>query len=114
MAVGIPTYNDLINANELGKLKNYVQDLTTAYKKIANDTAVMNRESPRYEVYLGQYFSDMNAIYAIRENASKIINMCDNINFIISRRSLEHHLYNIEDYEAAAMQNDGGDVEVAQ
>ena len=100
MAVGIPTYNDLINANELGKLKNYVQDLNIAYKKIANDAAVANRESPIYENYIGQYFTDMKAIIAMRDMASNIINMCDEINFIISRRSLEHHLYNFDDFES--------------
>ena len=91
--VGTPKYKDLLNNQCLEKLKTAIQNINTNFKLIANDTAVSNREDTNYVKYMPQYFNDLHAIMKMRANASEVLDMCDEINFMISKRALENHVH---------------------
>ena len=92
--IGITTYKDLINKKEIKKLKEAVEGICISYKKLTNETAISNRESEKYEEYSTQYPKDMQSIVDMRNFASEILDMCDRMNYTISRRSIEQHVYN--------------------
>ena len=91
--IGITKYKDLVNKTKLEKLKNELQLANLLYKNIANDEAVMNRESEEYPKYVKQYHQDLQSIIDLRRHAAEILSLCDQISFIISRRSVEQHVY---------------------
>ena len=95
--VGITTYKDLLNKKNISKLNEAIQGVCINFKKLANDTAIENRESDKYEEYVPQYTKDLQSIVDLRNYASIILNLCDEINFNISRRSIEQHIYNWDD-----------------
>ena len=95
--IGITTYKDLVNAKHLGKLKEDVEGICINYKNLANDTSIENRESELFEQYTAQYQKDIQSIINIRNFCADLINRCDMINFIISKRSIEQHVYNWDD-----------------
>lgn len=95
--LGITTYKDLLNKKNLAKLNEAIQGVCINFKKLANDNSIENRESEKYEEYMPQYTSDLQSIINIRTYASTILNLCDEINFNISKRSIEQHIYNWDD-----------------
>lgn len=95
--IGITKYRDLLNKTKLQKLKDEIQDVNIEYKKIANDLAVENRESEIFEQYIKQYSSDLQSLINMRKHAAEILRLCDEMTFIISRRSIQQHVYNWDD-----------------
>jgi archaellum component FlaC len=95
--IGIPKYKDLINKSKLQELQNNVKALMLRYNMVSSDKAISNRESELYNDYMTQYIDDMNNIGMLRQYAQNIVDMCNEMNFIISKRSIENHVYHWDD-----------------
>lgn len=91
--LGITKYKDLLNKSKLSDLSNNIKSLVLRYNMISSNKSVENRESELFNDYVNQYSSDMNNIAMMRQYAQNIVDMCNEINFIISKRAIETHVY---------------------
>lgn len=97
--VGIPKYKDLLNKQKIGDLSNNVKSLNLRFNMLASEKAVANRESELFEQYTTQYNEDMQNIDFIRQYAQNIVNMCNDINFMLSKRAIQYHVYEFDNDE---------------
>lgn len=91
--LGIPKYKDLMNKELLADLKNNVKELSIRYNMLAAEESVNNRESELFEKYTNQYSNDMDTLSLIRQYAQNIVDICNQANFLISKRSIMKHVY---------------------
>ena len=66
---------------------------------VASDKAIENRESDVFEQYVTQYTQDMQNIDFIRQYAQNIVNMCNEMSFILSKRAIQYHVYEFSNDE---------------
>lgn len=97
--IGIAKYKDLLNNVKLQEMQNNIKAMVLRYNMMSSDKAVQNRESELFTDYANQYKTDMENIGMIRQYAQNIVDMCNEMNFIISKRSIEKHVYNWDDDE---------------
>lgn len=97
--VGIPKYKDLINRSKLEDMNNNVRSLNLRYNMFTSNKAIENRESELFEQYSSQYSEDMQNIDFIRQYAQNLVNMCNEINLIISKRAIQYHVYEFDNDE---------------
>lgn len=95
--LGIPKYKDLLNKTTLQDMQNNIKAMVLRYNMMSNDNAVNNRESEVYSDYMNQYQVDMDNLGMIRQYAQNIVDMCNEACFVISKRSIEKHVYNWDD-----------------
>mgnify|MGYP007056176606 CR=1 FL=1 len=97
--VGIPKYKDLLNKTKLNDLTNNIKYISLRFNMLASDKAVENRESDLFEQYTTQYGEDMQNIDFIRQYAQNIVNICNDMNFILSKRAIQYHVYEFDNDE---------------
>lgn len=97
--VGVPKYKDLLNNKKLSDMKNNLHSLNLRFNMVASDKAIENRESDVFEQYVTQYTQDMQNIDFIRQYAQNIVNMCNEMSFILSKRAIQYHVYEFSNDE---------------
>lgn len=97
--IGIAKYKDLLNNSKLQEMQNNIKSLVLRYNMMSSNKAVENRESELFNDYVTQYSTDMDNLGMIRQYAQNIVDMCNEMSFIISKRSIEKHVYNWDDEE---------------
>ena len=91
--LGITKYKDLMNKELLTDMKNNVKELVLRYNMLAAEESVNNRESELFEKYTSQYSDDMDTLSLIRQYAQNLVDLCNQANFLISKRSIMKHVY---------------------
>lgn len=99
--IGIPRYRDLLNTQKLADMSNNVRSLVVRFNMLSSENAIANRENETFDVYMNQYVDDMQNIDMIRQYAQNLVDLCNKANFIISKRSIEKHVYNWDDEDDA-------------
>ena len=94
--VGIPKYKDLLNKTKLADMTNNVRTLNVRYNMLTAEKAVENRESELFEQYTKQYQEDMQNIDFIRQYAQNLVNICNEMSFILSKRAIQYHVYEFD------------------
>ncbi len=97
--VGIPKYKDLLNNKKIQEMQNNIKALVLRYNMMSSDMAIQNRESELFNDYVNQYKTDIDNISMIRQYAQHLVDICNEMNFIISKRSIQKHVYNWDDEE---------------
>lgn len=91
--LGIVKYKDILNKEIMTNMKNNVKELMLRYNMLAAEESVENRESEIFEKYIIQYSDDMSSLSLIRQYAQNIVDLCNQANFLISKRSIQNHVY---------------------
>ena len=91
--LGITKYKDLMNKELLTDMKNNVKELVLRYNMLAAEESINNRESELFEKYTSQYSDDMDTLSLIRQYAQNLVDLCNQANFLISKRSIMKHVY---------------------
>lgn len=91
--VGIPKYNDLLNANYLDSLKDKISKICLFYGKLANKDSIENRESDNFNTYIDQYNKDMTSVKELCGWSQQLLNELNNILYMISTRSVQNHIF---------------------
>lgn len=94
--VGIPKYKDLLNKTKLADLTTNVRGLNLRFNMLTSKESIEDRESELFEQYTTQYKDDMQNIDFIRQYAQNIVNMCNEMNFILSKRAIQYHVYEFD------------------
>ena len=94
--VGIPKYKDLLNKTKLADLTTNVRGLNLRFNMLTSKESIEDRESELFEQYTSQYKDDMQNIDFIRQYAQNIVNMCNEMNFILSKRAIQYHVYEFD------------------
>ena len=97
--VGIPKYKDLLNKTKLADLTTNVRGLNLRFNMLTSKESIEDRESELFEQYTSQYKDDMQNIDFIRQYAQNIVNMCNEMNFILSKRAIQYHVYEFDNDE---------------
>ena len=63
---------------------------------LTSKESIEDRESELFEQYTSQYKDDMQNIDFIRQYAQNIVNMCNEMNFILSKRAIQYHVYEFD------------------
>lgn len=95
--IGVVNYKDLINNIILNKLKESVNNLLLSYKNLSSDSSVEKRESELYNDYINQYDKDNTSLSLLRKNAQDIVDYCNNALYTLTKRAIEHHIYEYDD-----------------
>lgn len=82
-----------MNKELLTDMKNNVKELVLRYNMLAAEESVNNRESELFEKYTSQYSDDMDTLSLIRQYAQNLVDLCNQANFLISKRSIMKHVY---------------------
>lgn len=94
--VGIPKYKDLLNKTKLADLTTNVRGLNLRFNMLTSKESIEDRESELFEQYTSQYKDDMQNIDFIRQYAQNIVNMCNEMNFMLSKRAIQYHVYEFD------------------
>jgi len=94
--VGIPKYKDLLNKTKLADLATNIKGLNLRFNMLTSKESIEDRESELFEQYTTQYKDDMQNIDFIRQYAQNIVNMCNEMNFILSKRAIQYHVYEFD------------------
>lgn len=103
--LGIPHYRDLLNKYKLHKLKDEVNMLALSCARLCASDAVENRENEEFPVYMKQYNMDMTNLREIVKNAQRVVNECNEIQYLIVNEAVSHHIYNFGDEEIEEPEN---------
>lgn len=95
--IGVVKYNDIINEEVLKNLNNIMSNIIINFKNLTSTNATKNRESELYSDYISQYDKDMGSFQLLRDNAQAIADLCNNGLYIISKRAIEHHIFDYSD-----------------
>lgn len=82
-----------MNKELLADMKNNVKELVLRYNMLAAEESINNRESELFEKYTSQYSDDMDTLSLIRQYAQNLVDLCNQANFLISKRSIMKHVY---------------------
>lgn len=82
-----------MNKELLTDMKNNVKELVLRYNMLAAEESINNRESELFEKYTSQYSDDMDTLSLIRQYAQNLVDLCNQANFLISKRSIMKHVY---------------------